>query len=358
MMTIRSRLTAGRFSLFFGTFDAIVLMASIYILFPREHPELVQSALQHFQWAVERFQAMSGRNSLTKAALGVLHAVYLRLKKSLGVTGQTAQWMLTSGGSSSTSPASGTASGSSMAASLWNSPSTTTTSFNPSPSMDPKATTLCSATLPTPGGDDFPAPRHPQMDDTPHRTNPAPDFNFNFNFNLDPELFPADHNATATAAAGGSTTALDWNPPSNIDWCSLQPIYATSDLVYHDLVGTGAQADGAVGAAWGFHDGGRGGGVGQGEGLGLGQGQGQGQGRGPGRGQSQSQGVDAAGAAAVGLVGGQGQGQDVILGMGDGAAAPSAAGGEGGLLLPGYCLFGGDFGDDSVWSLLNQYTPF
>jgi hypothetical protein len=141
-------------------------MASIYILFPREHPELVQSALQHFQWAVERFQAMSERNSLTKAALGVLHAVYLRLKKSLGVSGQTAQWMLTSGGSSSTSPASGTASGS-MAPSLWDSPGTTTTttttaSFNPSPPMDPPKATLCSAMLPTPGG----ATISPPLDDT------------------------------------------------------------------------------------------------------------------------------------------------------------------------------------------------
>jgi hypothetical protein len=196
--------------------------------------------------------------------------------------------------------------------------------------MDPKAT-LCSAALSTPP-DDFTS-QHPQINDTPHLTNtstpapsnPTPNFNFNINFNLDPERFPADPNPNSAGAGAGGSTTLARNPPSNIDWCSLQPIYATSDLVYHDLVGTGAQADGGVAAAWGFQDGGR----------------------------------DAGG---MGLVGGQGQGQGQdVMGIGEGAVAVAVAGavggGEGGG-LPGYCSFGGDFGDDSVWSLLNQYTPF
>ncbi|KAF3361109.1 PHO85 cyclin-6 [Verticillium dahliae VDG1] len=42
------------FLLFFGSFDAVVLMASIYILFPKENMELASTALQQFQWTQER----------------------------------------------------------------------------------------------------------------------------------------------------------------------------------------------------------------------------------------------------------------------------------------------------------------
>ncbi|KAK4155044.1 OMPdecase-domain-containing protein [Chaetomidium leptoderma] len=237
------------FSLFFGTFDAIVLMASIYILFPKEHPDLVHNALQHFHWAVERFEAMSGRNPLAKAALGVLRAICLRLKKSLGLSSQALQQMLASGTTpSSTSPASGRSTGPS--------PSTTaaTTSFNPSPSTTGSSGitggTLSSTTATGGGGGDD---------------------------------------------SGGSGGPFDWNPPSDFDWASLQTIYATSDLVYHDLVGTGLPRVDCGG-----------GGGGSGSGLGGGRSQGQGQGHGQGHGHS----------------------------------------------------FGGDFGDDSVWSLLNQYVPY
>ncbi|ORY55102.1 uncharacterized protein BCR38DRAFT_357171 [Pseudomassariella vexata] len=72
------------FNLFFGTFDAVVMIASIFILFPKEHQEFLDSALQHFQWAVERFETMAARNRLAHAALGVLHAVWIRLKKAVG----------------------------------------------------------------------------------------------------------------------------------------------------------------------------------------------------------------------------------------------------------------------------------
>ncbi|KAI1139831.1 hypothetical protein F5Y05DRAFT_424690 [Hypoxylon sp. FL0543] len=72
------------FTLFFGTFDAIIMIASIYILFPKEHAELLPTVRQHFEWAIERFETMAIRNRLAKAALGVLHAIYIRFKKAVG----------------------------------------------------------------------------------------------------------------------------------------------------------------------------------------------------------------------------------------------------------------------------------
>jgi hypothetical protein len=71
------------YSLVLHTFDAIVLVAAIYILHPYENPDDLEDALQHFEWAMERFQAMSSRNGQAKVALGVLKAIYVRLKKAL-----------------------------------------------------------------------------------------------------------------------------------------------------------------------------------------------------------------------------------------------------------------------------------
>ncbi|ROT42490.1 hypothetical protein SODALDRAFT_326646 [Sodiomyces alkalinus F11] len=71
------------FQLFFGSFDAVVLMASIHILFPKENLNLAPKALQEFQWTMERFSAMSERNKLAKAARGVLQAIYTKLRKAI-----------------------------------------------------------------------------------------------------------------------------------------------------------------------------------------------------------------------------------------------------------------------------------
>ena len=285
-------------------------MASIYILFPKEHPDLVVNALRHFHWAVERFEAISTRNSLAKAALGVLRAIDLRLKRSLGMSGQAAQRLLAAE-SSLTSPAGGTGSSSSSgttASSVWDSPNATST-----------------------------LPQHPQT----HRNssssgststsshNPAP---LEFNFNLDPQLFPAgDNNSVAT---GGG--AFDWNPPSGFDWSSLQPIHATCDLVYHDLIGTGprgsSHGEGQDNAAWGYLD------------------------------QPQPQqhacAYDKGGGTTVigadGVVGLTGGPQEID--MAQYAAAGTVSGEE---RNPGFavCHFEGHFAEDSVWSLLNQYAP-
>jgi hypothetical protein len=74
------------FSLVINTFDAIVVIAAVYILHPYENREHLTDALQHFEWGMERFQTMSARNTMAKAALGVLKAIHVRLKKALGST--------------------------------------------------------------------------------------------------------------------------------------------------------------------------------------------------------------------------------------------------------------------------------
>jgi hypothetical protein len=71
------------FMLFFSSFDAIVLIASVYILFPQEHAELTGKILEHFQWTIERFSAMQERNPLAKSAQGVLRAIVVRFKRAV-----------------------------------------------------------------------------------------------------------------------------------------------------------------------------------------------------------------------------------------------------------------------------------
>ncbi|KAL6913457.1 hypothetical protein FSHL1_011133 [Fusarium sambucinum] len=71
------------FMLFFASFDAIVLLASVYILFPREHAEYTDKTMEHFQWTIERFSAIQERNPLAKSAQGVLRAIVARFKRAM-----------------------------------------------------------------------------------------------------------------------------------------------------------------------------------------------------------------------------------------------------------------------------------
>ncbi len=71
------------FSLVLSTFDAIVLVAAIYILYPTENKEDLDDTLQHFEWGMERFATMGDRNTMANDGLGVLKAIYSRLKRAL-----------------------------------------------------------------------------------------------------------------------------------------------------------------------------------------------------------------------------------------------------------------------------------
>lgn len=75
------------FNLVLSTFDAIVLVAAVYILYPQENQEHLHDSLQHFEWAMERFDTMSERNAMAKAALGVLQAIHVRLMRVVGRRG-------------------------------------------------------------------------------------------------------------------------------------------------------------------------------------------------------------------------------------------------------------------------------
>ncbi|KAK4101910.1 hypothetical protein N658DRAFT_448267 [Parathielavia hyrcaniae] len=333
------------FSLFFGTFDAIVLMASIYILFPKEHPELVRDALQHFQWAVQRFEAMSQRNPLAKAALGVLRAISLRLKKSLGI---------------STGRRAGTTNGRRIGSTRDTTTNHNSASCNPSPCSHSQQNPS-TFTPPTTKEDEFSPPQRTHTSGVPQQqgcaalnavptsassSNPTP----TFHLNLDPDLFAGNNNNNSNNTGPINDGPFDWNPPTDFDWASLQPIYATSDLLYHDLNGTfpmttaAAAAPDAGGAGvddegWDYQN--------------LFGCPTRSLGRGTSGLEYGSGGDDAAAAAAAaGLALGGGQG----AGMGMGGEGGGGAGGEG-LPAPA-CRFQGDFGDDSVWNLLNQYIPF
>jgi len=74
------------FSLVLNSFDAIVLIAAIYIMFPYENRDDLEDSLQHFEWGMDRFKVMSGRNNLARSALGVLKIVHHHLKRALNGT--------------------------------------------------------------------------------------------------------------------------------------------------------------------------------------------------------------------------------------------------------------------------------
>ncbi|KAF5024231.1 hypothetical protein F66182_3688 [Fusarium sp. NRRL 66182] len=77
------------FMLFFASFDAIVLLASIYILFPREHTEFTDKTSEHFYWTIERFSAIQERNPLARSAQGVLRAIVARFKRAMNKANST-----------------------------------------------------------------------------------------------------------------------------------------------------------------------------------------------------------------------------------------------------------------------------
>ena len=59
-------------------------MASIYILFPKENQELLGSAMEHFHWTAQRFEAMKEKNLLARSARGVLQAIYVKFSRAVG----------------------------------------------------------------------------------------------------------------------------------------------------------------------------------------------------------------------------------------------------------------------------------
>ncbi|KAL7624520.1 hypothetical protein AAE478_006085 [Parahypoxylon ruwenzoriense] len=185
------------FTLFFGTFDATIMIASIYILFPREHSELLPKVRQHFEWAIERFEKMAVRNRLAQAALGVLRAIYVRFKKAVGggFLVKTASDM--AGSCTSSSGTSGGSSDMQTPSSVSDPPSS---SHNPSVSTTGASSTLAA------------------MAERGTSVSPGT--------GLTP-VSGADNSMFANA---------DWSLPTDFDFGSIMPIYPIGDIAYNDLI--------------------------------------------------------------------------------------------------------------------------
>lgn len=260
-------------------------MASIFILFPKDNAEYVPAALQHFQWAVERFETMSERNRLAAAARGVLHAIHVRLKKALGVSGASVI--------PSTSPSLPTAPGLSSNKETPASSASATSILDPlnasaagtSPSLASTSNTRNSSIFTPPGGGG----------ESSSLATSEPFFGAG-GPPIDPTLSGSSNSGNGLAA-DQQQHATDWALPEGFDWGSIQPVYAMADVAYNDLMGI-----------------------------------------------SSSNGADATAGAAGGSMPHWAGGAPLLNEVPEGSVADG-----------GGWSFGGDFGNDSVWSVLNQY---
>jgi hypothetical protein len=193
------------FSLVLNTFDAIVLVAAIYILHPYENPDDLDHTLQHFEWGMERFQTMSGRNSMAKAALGVLKAIYVRLKKALNQPIKNTPKPLPPSNSAVTTPAA------------------------PSPE---------SYSIPTPN----PQLPTPSANASISRISPASNITNQSNTSSSntPYTLPTISNMTDSTPATSAWEAFSGSMsiPPNFDFSSMAPLQPMHDLVFNDLGGT------------------------------------------------------------------------------------------------------------------------
>lgn len=236
-------------------------MASIFILFPKENSEHVSSALQHVQWAIERFETMAECNRLAASARGVLRAIQIRLRKALGITHPSYIPI--------SMPAASEINGTPSTASILDIQNTSTTAQSPSVEDSTRNDTSRTSLFTTPeSGCD--------------------------------NLFGTGGPLSGQAALNpASMAANDWTLPDNFDWASIQPVYAMADVAYNDLMGiNNGREESTIGASepnW------------------------------------------ACGAA-------------VLNNLPPGSITPNTEGDSQGW------SFGGDFSNDSVWSLLNHFS--
>ncbi|ORX70426.1 hypothetical protein K493DRAFT_132080, partial [Basidiobolus meristosporus CBS 931.73] len=71
------------FNLVFSTFDAMVLTASIYILYPHENRDKLDASLRSIEWGMDRLNTMAQCNKMAKSAYNVVLALRHRLKQRL-----------------------------------------------------------------------------------------------------------------------------------------------------------------------------------------------------------------------------------------------------------------------------------
>ncbi|KAI2617465.1 hypothetical protein GGR54DRAFT_208057 [Hypoxylon sp. NC1633] len=255
------------FSLFFGTFDAIIMAASIYIIFPKEHSEMLPKVRQHFEWAIDRFEKMSSRNRLAQAAIGVLHAIYVRFKKAVGPG-----FLIKTGCSDVSGSGSSYAGGS----------DTTTTHTPKSVSVGPSPSE--------------PSPRIQNMGTSLASANER-----GGSVSESTGLTPA---SAGVADSNGNNifASADWSLPTDFDFSSIMPMYPMADIAYNDLTAVPGVGEGAAAATW----------------------------------------PETPFPIAPGLT----------------AGAGSGAVGEDQQQQQGAWQFGGEFGNDTLWTILNQFPTY
>ena len=141
---------------------------------------------------------------------------------------------------------------------------------------------------------------------------------------------PTTTNPTTTIGAPAEDDQLMGFPP-DFDWANVQPIYATGDLIYNDLMGNIAGDDGMP-PSW-LTGGGGGGGNGDGGLMNELLANNNNNGGVGGHHDHQRQGEQQQQ---------QQQHEGIVVGSSNSAAM---------------WRINGEFGNDSVWSLLNQYAP-
>ncbi|KAI1476603.1 hypothetical protein K445DRAFT_317114 [Daldinia sp. EC12] len=183
------------FTLFFGTFDAVIMIASIYILFPKEHQGMLPGARQHFEWAIERFEKMATRNRLAQAALSVLRAIYIRFKKAVGF-GLSVKTTSEAGGSSTS------ISGTSSSSSDMHTPN----SVSEPSSQNPSSASNAGVSAAQPPA----AERDGSISSGPSLTPPS-------------------------GASDSIFANVEWALPTNFDFSAIMPMYPMGDIAYNEL---------------------------------------------------------------------------------------------------------------------------
>ncbi|KHE79619.1 hypothetical protein GE21DRAFT_1243950 [Neurospora crassa] len=280
---LRREMRQNTFTLFFGTFDAIVLMGAVYILFPKEKEtgEMVGEVVQQFKWAEERFEEMKERNNpLARQARGVVRGVGERLGRAVGVDlGQkgVGVGLVSEGTVAVNKPASvavggrrkrlarqrvvksvttAAQNGLSMASLSTSVPSgiasragssTTTPATATSTTTTTTGITTPESTAPPSFAQGHFGAATSEINTNTTITNNTFDASTTFSFTntateaipIDPSLNPALSPGVADWAAAASTIPSISLPslPDDFNWTDISPIYATGDLVYNDLTG-------------------------------------------------------------------------------------------------------------------------
>jgi hypothetical protein len=89
------------FNLVYASFDAIVLMAAIYLLYPAENSEYLEQSLRGIQWGVETLAIIGKDNKMANLAHRVVLGLHRRLKYCLGMPSSTTSQAVTNGSSGS-----------------------------------------------------------------------------------------------------------------------------------------------------------------------------------------------------------------------------------------------------------------